>query len=175
MYIYFILHPLYLFNKLLVSIYITARQRDLVESSEFAQQLMFLYCIFSPYYIFLWPRMAHSGRNIVVSLIKQIQRQLCFDVSTPSYFRALKTTHNIMCCVLLNRMQLTFTLEEPLFTSLWQAGRNIQILSKTWVSSTIWRSFLRTGLKSNLSTALTTQNTTANICIISHVQNTTAP
>ena len=36
-----------------VSIQITAR-RDLVDSSEYAQ-LIFLYCIFSPYYIFSWP------------------------------------------------------------------------------------------------------------------------
>jgi len=38
--------------KTLVVVQILSFQRDLVESSEFAQQLMFLYCIFSPY-IFL--------------------------------------------------------------------------------------------------------------------------
>ena len=42
----------YLSNILLVSILITARKRDLVESSKYAQ-LMFLYCIFSLHYIFL--------------------------------------------------------------------------------------------------------------------------
>jgi len=62
MYIYFILYPLYLTNILLVSIQITTR-RDLVESSDLAQQLMFLYCIFSHYTFFVtwrWPTMAET-------------------------------------------------------------------------------------------------------------------
>ena len=51
---------------------------------KYAQQVMFLYCIFSPHYIFLWPEDGPQWPKHVVSLIKQIQRQLCFDVPTPS-------------------------------------------------------------------------------------------
>ena len=37
-----------------------------------------------PHYIFLWPEVGPQWPKHVVSLIKQIQRQLCFDVPTPS-------------------------------------------------------------------------------------------
>ena len=58
----------------------TAR-RDLVESSEYAQ-LMFLYCIFSPHYIFFWSEDGPQWSKHV-SLINRTQRQLCFDVPLP--------------------------------------------------------------------------------------------
>jgi len=86
MYTYFILYPLYMTNILLVLIQITSRQRDLVESSELAQQLMFLYHIFSPHYIFLWPEDGPQWLKHVIILINRIQRQLCFDVPTPFWF-----------------------------------------------------------------------------------------
>ena len=44
---------------------------------------MFLYCIFSPHYIFLWPEDGPQWPKHVASLMKQIQRELCFDVPTP--------------------------------------------------------------------------------------------
>jgi hypothetical protein len=44
---------------------------------------MFLYWIFSPHYIFLWPEDGPKWPKHVVSLINRIQRQLCFDVPLP--------------------------------------------------------------------------------------------
>jgi len=64
----------------LVVVHILRFQWDLVESSKYAQQLTFLYCIFSPNYIFLWPEDGPQWPKHIVSLINRIQRQLCFDV-----------------------------------------------------------------------------------------------
>jgi hypothetical protein len=84
----------------------------------------------------------------------------------------------------LKRMYLTCTAwVESLDTPGNCRRENIQIISKIYAS--ILRDLLITGrhllgvlfvtsLKSNLRTALTTQNTTENNCIISHSQNTTA-
>ena len=44
---------------------------------------MILHCIVCPYYTFLWPENGPQWPKHVDSLIKQIQRQLCFDVPTP--------------------------------------------------------------------------------------------
>ena len=68
------------------AVYPCWRQRDLVESSEYVPQLMILPCILFPHYIYLWPEDGPRWPKHVVSLIKQIQRQLCFDVPTPSKF-----------------------------------------------------------------------------------------
>ena len=68
---YCLLNKLYIYTY--IYIYITARQRDLVENSELAQQLMFLNCIFSSHYIFLWPEDGLKWPKHVVSLINKIQ------------------------------------------------------------------------------------------------------
>jgi len=47
---------------------------------------MFLYCVFSPHYTFLWHEDDPQWPKHVVSVISRIQRQLCFDVPTPSLF-----------------------------------------------------------------------------------------
>ena len=44
---------------------------------------MILYCIIFSHYTFSWPEDGPQWPKHVVSLIKQIQRQLCFDVPTP--------------------------------------------------------------------------------------------
>ena len=67
----------------LVVVHILSFQRDLVETSEYAQQLVFLYCVFSPHYIFLWPEDGAQWPKHVISQISRIQRLLCFDVPLP--------------------------------------------------------------------------------------------
>ena len=58
---------------------------------------MFLYCIFSPDYIFLWPEYGPQWPKHVVSLINRTQRQLCFDVHTPSQY-----IHQLMFLIYFN-------------------------------------------------------------------------
>ena len=61
-------------------------REDLVESSEYVPQPMNSHCIIFPHYTFLWPEDGPHWPKHVVSLIKHIQRRLCFDVPTPSSY-----------------------------------------------------------------------------------------
>jgi len=53
---------------------------------------MILHCVVFPHYTFLWPKDGPQWAKYVVSL-KEIQRQLCFDVPTPTPRKSKCTIH----------------------------------------------------------------------------------